>query len=241
MTIRLRIRNRGLDRRDLRRDGGDVRDLQTRSGRPRHRPGNRRQSVRAPVPSRRGAGDRLRSARHRQGATGQPSGRGFAPQHLPHPRRSPDRDLGELTTHLRAPDRDHGHARAGDRPLGSRKTSIAAGTTKCSTSSWRSGSCSTTSTTSWSGSTQPGSWLGRSMTSATSSPTRTTRPVRPSLRRRMWIPAVCGRGSCPEWGRRRAGRPMRGDRPGADNDAIYGEELGLSEAERQRLAELGVI
>ena len=28
---------------------------------------------------------------------------------------------------------------------------------------------------------------------------------------------------------------------GADNDAIYGEELGLSEAERQRLAELGVI
>ena len=28
---------------------------------------------------------------------------------------------------------------------------------------------------------------------------------------------------------------------GADNDAIYGDELGLSEAERRRLSELGVI
>ena len=28
---------------------------------------------------------------------------------------------------------------------------------------------------------------------------------------------------------------------GADNDTVYGEELGLSEPERRRLAELGVI
>ena len=101
--------------------GRHVRGLQPRPGRGRPWPGNRRQPLRAAVPAGRGAGDRLRPARHRQGTSGQPARRGFAAKHLPDAGRTLGRHLGLLAEDLRASRPRDGQTGADRRPPLSRQ------------------------------------------------------------------------------------------------------------------------